>query len=153
MFKHWPKQFLQFILALLLLVYKVSYLCLSQHQQSLTLQQFYIDLKLLSIIPIYQTLHLSVGFIGDPTGQLYALAKSWEFDSGPKTLMGPETSSTTSIVGSRGMTPGTSPSRTFPSGDWLRYIQKDNVQKESIRTVKKEFMQKSDIPVKLQNLK
>ncbi len=39
--------------------------------------------------PPYQTLHLFVGFIGEPGGQLYALAKSFEFDSGPKTRTNP----------------------------------------------------------------
>lgn len=38
---------------------------------------------------IYQTLHLFVGFIGDPSGQLYALAKSFELESGPMTRMIP----------------------------------------------------------------
>lgn len=34
----------------------------------------------------YQTLHLCLGFIGEPKGQLYASEKSSEFESGPFTL-------------------------------------------------------------------
>lgn len=38
---------------------------------------------------IYQTLHLLVGFIGEPLGQLKALENSFELDSGPSTRMTP----------------------------------------------------------------
>lgn len=37
----------------------------------------------------YQTTHFLMGFIRDPSGQLYALAKSSEFDNGPHTRVGP----------------------------------------------------------------
>ncbi|EZA54237.1 hypothetical protein X777_06087 [Ooceraea biroi] len=37
----------------------------------------------------YQTLHFFLGFIGEPRGQLKALAKSSLFDRGPKTRTGP----------------------------------------------------------------
>jgi len=40
-------------------------------------------------IEFYQTMHLSTGFIRDPDGHSYALAKSSEFDKGPQTLVGP----------------------------------------------------------------
>lgn len=38
---------------------------------------------------IYQTTHLFTGFIREPDGHLYALAKSSEFDNGPHTRVGP----------------------------------------------------------------
>lgn len=38
---------------------------------------------------VYQTVHLSVGFIGEPIGHPKASAKSFEFDKGPTTRMGP----------------------------------------------------------------
>ena len=37
----------------------------------------------------YHTLHLLVGFIGDPTGQLYASENSFELDNGPRTRITP----------------------------------------------------------------
>lgn len=41
------------------------------------------------LLNIYHTLHLFVGFIWDPSGQLYASAKSFELESGPKTRIIP----------------------------------------------------------------
>lgn len=38
---------------------------------------------------VHQTLHLFVGFIGEPTGQLYAVENSLEFDNGPSTRITP----------------------------------------------------------------
>lgn len=43
----------------------------------------------LSYACLYHTLHLLVGFIGDPSGHPYASEKSFEFDSGPSTLTNP----------------------------------------------------------------
>lgn len=47
------------------------------------------NLFLACSVRVYHTEHLCRGFIGDPKGQLKAAAKSHEFDSGPRTLMGP----------------------------------------------------------------
>lgn len=38
---------------------------------------------------VYQTLHLFVGFIGEPGGHLYASENSFEFDNGPSTRITP----------------------------------------------------------------
>ena len=56
---------------------------MNQNQSKPIKNQFYGSRVLSSENNIYHNIHLSFLFIGDPTGQLYALTKSSEFDRGP----------------------------------------------------------------------